>query len=129
MTQPYKYNIKSGSHCKQIENFYRQSATLQYRPKERHLMTASYILPTFARIICTLCSHKQSTLYEAACVFVIRETVHHPRHFCLENLFVIMGVREPRPHCKSKTAPRGIYVVLELYTPAQISADTRFKWY
>jgi hypothetical protein len=34
-----------------------------------------------------------------ACVFVIRDTVRHPRRFRSENLFVNRGVREPRFHC------------------------------
>ena len=31
-----------------------------------------------------------------ACVFVTRDTVRHPRHFVLENLFVNRIVHDPR---------------------------------
>jgi hypothetical protein len=35
-----------------------------------------------------------------ACVFVTRDTVRHPRRlFFSENLFVMIGLREPRLHC------------------------------
>jgi len=56
-------------HLKQLEKLYRQSATLQYRPKHRHLLTASYILPTSARITCLACNHKPSALYKADKVY------------------------------------------------------------
>jgi hypothetical protein len=39
-----------------------------------------------------------------ACVFVTRDTVHQPRLFFLENLFVMGGVRELRFHCISNSA-------------------------